>query len=149
MRNKGFTLIELMVAIAIVAILAAILMVNMQGYAKDARASKALASLSSTVPSMISCWGNSGSSDYVKKPSSGDDICSISSSYGQWPKTGNGTDLSTYNYSSNASSGQLTKPGWFVALASDSSGDNKTICCNSTMNNCAIISVTCDQNATW
>ena len=58
--NSAFTLIELLVAMAIIALLVAVVLVQFQGYAKGARASKALGQLSSVIPGMGSCWGNGG-----------------------------------------------------------------------------------------
>lgn len=126
-NNKAFTLIEIMVAIAIVGILAAVVLVSMKSYGAKGRSTKALAQLSSAIPSMISCWGNAGT---VNAPSSGGDICSLAASYGQWPATSG--DLSSYSYGSSVSS----KSSWYISLTSGSSDDNKRICCNSTMNSC-------------
>lgn len=140
-EKRGFTLIELMVAIAIIAILSAIILVSMQGYAKDARASKALAQLSGAIPSLMSCWGN-GLTPNV--PSSGGNICGSDNKYGIWPIAGSG-ELSSYSYAST-----LTDKGdWVVELSSGSTQDNKKICCNSKMNSCGIISGTCSADATW
>lgn len=124
----GFTLVEIMVAIAIVAILASVVLVSMTSYRARARSAKALASLSSALPGMVSCWGNGGS---VASPSSGGDICSLSSGYGKWPNLAG--DLGSYSYGGDVSD----KNSWYVSAASDS--DNRKICCNSAMNNCKIL----------
>ena len=117
-RKQAFTLIELMVAIAIIAVLVAVILVQFQGYAKGALASKALAELSSAIPGMVSCWGNSGT---VNTPSSGGNICNLGSGYGQWPQTAAG-DLATYSYGGDTSS----KANWFVAFA-NSNDEKKSV----------------------
>ena len=141
--KKAFTLIEILVAIAIVGILAAVVLVSMSSYGKKARASKALASLSSAIPNIISCLGNSGT---VKDPSGGNNICSLDSktshNYGVWPVVGG--DLANYSYDSFAVGGSLGGiadiKNWVFAMHSDDSHDNVKICCNSAMNSCKILS---------
>jgi len=137
-KNKtGFTLIELLVAIAIVGIMAAVVLVSMQTFGKKARASKALAQLSSAIPSMYSCWGNGGN---MNPPASGVDICDINTGYGKWPIVGSG-----YNYSSGSSAKGVPahKDDWYVGLKITQ--DEQMICCNSKMNNCDSFSteITC------
>jgi len=85
--KKGFTLIEIIVAVAIVGILAAVVMVSMKSYAASARATKVQAMLSSVIPNMQSCWTFvqpnaevQGPDNYNIRP-----ICSGGSSYGLWP----------------------------------------------------------------
>jgi len=130
--KQAFTLIEIMVAIAIVAILTMVVLAQFQRYAKGARASKALAQLSSAIPLMVSCWGNTGT---VNSPSSGGYICKINGSdvpsYGQWPYTAG--DLVDYSYGGTTTN----KANWFVVIANSS--DSKKICCNSVMSNCKIL----------
>jgi prepilin-type N-terminal cleavage/methylation domain-containing protein len=127
-NKKGFTLIEILVAIAIVGILASVVLVSMMSYRAKARSAKMLASLSSAVPSMVSCWGNSGT---VASPSSGADICDLSSGYGKWPSLAG--DLSSYSYGGDVSN----KNSWYVSAASGT--DDRKICCNSAMNSCKIL----------
>jgi len=126
--RKAFTLIEILVAIAIVGILAVVVLVSMTASRSKARSAKALASLSSAIPSMVSCWGNGG---IVSSPSSGGNICSLAASYGQWPQTAG--DLSSYSYAGSVSS----KTSWYVMLTSGT--DDRRICCNSAMNNCKLL----------
>lgn len=134
-NKKAFTLIELLVAIAIVGILAAVVLVSMSSYAKKARSAKALAQLSSMIPSMYSCWGNATIADAVNTPLSGGDICKISSSYGKWPQIAG--DLSSYKY--DGSSIDNTNKKFAILFTSGSSDDDKEICCNSAMNSCKIL----------
>ncbi|HBB36654.1 MAG: hypothetical protein UX02_C0001G0019 [Candidatus Moranbacteria bacterium GW2011_GWC1_45_18] len=140
--KTGFTLIELMVAVAIIGILAGVVLVQMQGYAKDARATKAIAQLSSVIPSMYSCWGNGGKVN-VPGQNGGADVCSTNPSYGKWPNFT--SDMDSYDFTvsvendSNqpdycASPGCINKDAWYVYV--DSNSDNKRICCNLAMKSC-------------
>jgi prepilin-type N-terminal cleavage/methylation domain-containing protein len=91
-KNTGFTLIELLVTIGIIAILAGVVLVGMSGYRSNARATKALTSLLSVVPSMASCWSFGGYVYSPENPNQGGNICSLNPSYGKWP------DLSSIEY---------------------------------------------------
>ncbi len=135
--KKAFTLIEIMVAIAIIGIMVGVVLVSMREYAKRARSSKALAQLSSVIPAMYSCWGNGKE---VKNPSSGGYICKEPGSgganiagYGNWPTAGTGTDLSSYSYSQSIDN---TNKTFFVRLTSND--DDSRVCCNSAMKNCKL-----------
>jgi prepilin-type N-terminal cleavage/methylation domain-containing protein len=142
-KNKAFTLIEIMVAIAIMAILAGTVLVSMKSYGARSRSTKALAQLSSAIPSMISCWGNGGN---VNQPNAvgGNDICRGLSSYGQWP-----TASGDYRYNSDGSTSCgmgncIDKSQWWVYVESD--GDNTKACCNMTVNGCASTIKTASTN---
>jgi len=131
-KKVGFTLIEIMVTIAIIGILAAVVMVSMSSYAKKARASRALAQASSVIPSMISCWGNGGTVN-----SSGQ-ICSLGSGYGSWPTLPSG-------YSFSGVTGTSSSSFYFSVT-----GESQTICCNSAMNSCGMVnSGVCNESTTW
>ncbi len=132
---RGFTLIEIMVAIGIVGILAAVVLTTMSSYGKRARASRALAQASSVIPSLVSCAGNGGTPNL----NGTGDLCSLSSSYGSWPtwpSSDYGVDGSNWTSSSN----------WYFKVKVES-GMN-AICCNSKMNSCGQ-PATCDASATW
>jgi prepilin-type N-terminal cleavage/methylation domain-containing protein len=140
-KNKGFTLIEIMVAIAIVGITSAMVLVSMNSFGAKARSSKALAQLSSAIPSMVSCWGNSND---VKNPTSGGGgaICKQKASdggaditsYGYWPSwTG---DLDDYGFNLSPGDTVLTSPSsWKISVH----GDQFELCCNAKMNSCGNI----------
>jgi len=131
--NFGFTLIEIMVAIAIVGILAAVVLVQFSSYGKKARASRALAQASSVMSAMYSCWGNGGD------VTSGTNICSLGSSYGTWPVLPSG-----YSYSGNSITKAQSASPWAFSVT----GESQTICCNSRMNSCGQPS-SCSVDATW
>jgi|GEM_PF-1110602 prepilin-type N-terminal cleavage/methylation domain-containing protein len=132
--NNAFTLIEILVAIGIVSILAAVVLVSMKSFGARGRSAKALGQLSSVIPSMVSCWGNGKT---VKNPTDGGGaICRESgvggadvTSYGYYPDLSTG-DLSSYSY------GQIDmgKGSWHFGIQSPS--DDKAICCNMTLNAC-------------
>ena len=128
-NNWGFTLVEIMVAIGIVSILAAVVLVSMKSFGAKGRSAKALAQLSSAIPSMVSCWGNGGT---VQNSSDDGDICLMNTSYGKWPDTGSG-DIKSYDYGTGNVSNRTS---WFLYLDSSSSNDNVRICCNSAMKSC-------------
>jgi prepilin-type N-terminal cleavage/methylation domain-containing protein len=130
--RKAFTLIEILVAIAIIAILAAIILVSMSTYGKKARASRAMAQASSVIPAMVSCAGNGGT------PAFSGDICSLGSGYGSWPAFPD-------DYSVNASD-WTSASSWYFSVHSDD--DSQTICCDSAMNSCGQPS-SCSASATW
>lgn len=138
-NKKAFSLIEIMVAIAIIGIMSATVLVSLKSFGARGRSAKALAQISSALPAMISCAGNQGNAG-VNAPSLNgtDDICNTYPSYGQWPKVGSGTDLSTYGYTSGFASGSFNPTSWYVYLQSpNSSGnDNVRVCCNSAMKGC-------------
>jgi prepilin-type N-terminal cleavage/methylation domain-containing protein len=140
----GFTLIEIMVAIGIMGILAAVVLVSMKSFAAKGRSAKALAQISSAIPAMYSCRGDGGT---FSDPSSGSDICSTSS-YGKWPSV---TDYSINEYSAPFSD-SVIKDDWLIVFRSDSSHDNVKICCNARMKSCGIVgdaSVECLKTTTW
>jgi prepilin-type N-terminal cleavage/methylation domain-containing protein len=89
-KNKAFTLIEIMVTIAIIGILAGVVLVSMSSYRDRARATAALQTLSSAMPFATKCAlegkklnfeGNGNAT-----PKGGTLICDGSS--GAWPELG-------------------------------------------------------------
>lgn len=151
--KAGFTLVELLVAIAIIAIMAAVILISMQGYAKDARASKALGTISSIIPSMYSCWGNGGDVIFIKDVYMTWDgwICGMPGggglSYGLYPKSQG--ELASYKYdSSNSQEGNCSQswcPGCPCLDKNDfsfyfySDTDQKKICCNKALKGCKVL----------
>jgi prepilin-type N-terminal cleavage/methylation domain-containing protein len=108
MKNKeGFTLVEVMVAIAIVSILAGAILTSMKGYGAKARGAKLAGSLNSVIAIMKSC--RSFANGDVLLPSPGNNICSLGSSqtssadqYGKWPDLSQiGSDYSYINDTDN------------------------------------------------
>jgi prepilin-type N-terminal cleavage/methylation domain-containing protein len=132
-NNSSFTLVELMVVIAIIGILAGVVLVSMSSYGKKARASRALSQASSVIPSMISCAGNGGT------PAFSGNICSLSASYGTWPTFPTGYSVAASNWTSSSN--------WYFRV----DGESQYICCNSKMNGCGQVAnaAACTNIAIW
>lgn len=163
-QNKAFTLIEIMVAIAIIAIMAGVVLVSMKGFAAKGRSAKALGELSSAIPSMVSCKGNGYAADNIKSMTwsdeeGGNSICvtknngantigTAVSGYGFWPKMEGDLANYKYVYYNHTNDDEKTPPIlWYFAANSGSTSDNVMICCNQTINGCEILPqkwATCD-----
>lgn len=138
-NKKAFTLIELMVAIAIIGVLSAVVLVSVKEYGQKARGSRAKAQASSAIFPLVSCFTNGGTKN---DPATygGNNICSYGSGYGTWPST----DAIKYSYSAVTGS---SAGSWFFVISS--SADGIYICCNSTMNSCGEVnsSAACNLSA--
>ena len=134
--KTGFTLIELMVAIAIIGILAGVMITSMMGYRDKARATAALQVAESVMPAAMECnlrgqnivtnfpGSDSDSGQAGSNSSAGGEICAGSSA--TWP---------TLNTSSTTGWGWCYVGGdpsypnrYFYTLRNSSSG--KKILCN-------------------
>jgi prepilin-type N-terminal cleavage/methylation domain-containing protein len=139
--RSAFTLIEIMVAIAIVGILAAVVLVSMNSFADKARTTRALAQASSVVPSMISCAGNGGTVSFAVG-----NICTVitgASNYGAWPTW----PSSAYTVADNDPVPYYASSSDWVFRVTVDTGQTP-ICCNSAMNGCGQAS-SCDAATTW
>ncbi len=100
-------MIELMIAIAIVGILAAVALVSMISYRSKARSAKIVGALNSAVISMQNCWTFANGD--VRIPASNENICYLDTSqttnadqYGKWPDLSEiGSDYSYINDTDN------------------------------------------------
>jgi prepilin-type N-terminal cleavage/methylation domain-containing protein len=119
-KNQGFTLIEILIVIAMIAILSSAILVSVSGQREQARRSKVLVEVSGLIQPMMMCWSDGGT---VRNSGN---ICSLGAGYGVWP------DLAASGWSLTASN--FTDSGnWFFQV---SDGSNY-ICCNSTYDRCA------------
>jgi len=124
-NDLGFTLVELMTVMAIIAILATAIIMSLSSHKKRAEGAKALTELSAVMQNIYLCIADEGT---VSSPSNGGVICSIGGAYGSWPSmTGS---LTGYTYSS---SGFATQP-WFYSVTK--AADKVSVCCNSTNGRC-------------
>ncbi|MFW5885064.1 MAG: type II secretion system protein [Patescibacteria group bacterium] len=122
-NKKGFTLIEMVIAVAVLAIVSAAILVSISGQKEKAEATEMLTEMSATIQPIMMCLSDGGN---VNSPSGGDRICDISSNYGQWPNPSD--SFGSYN-SSSFSGGD-----WYFYV--DSGSDGYRICCNSNMTGC-------------
>lgn len=138
MRNtkKGFTLVELLLTIAIVAILAGALLVSMSGQKGYAERTKALGELSSLVNPILMCKTDGGTINNPDAGAGGTGICNIGggvvTTYGVWPSTASTGPLAPFG---NYQAGQLGQSNWWFFVSDGSA----RVCCNGNSNRCAII----------
>jgi prepilin-type N-terminal cleavage/methylation domain-containing protein len=129
-NKKGFTLIELMLVVAIIGILAGIIMVSLSGQRQRAQDTKILAELSATIQPMLMCLSDDKD---VTVPNNGGNICLALPAYGLWPNYG-----ADYTFMpSTLDSFNNTPPAldWFFYVE----GELKIICCNEISKKCSKI----------
>ncbi len=103
--HPGFTLIELILVMAIVGVLAAAVIVGIGSQRERAQETKVLAELSGTIQSIALCRSDGGE---ISEPATagGNLICSIDGSfnnnYGMWPKMPDGFSYTSSIINSNA-----------------------------------------------
>ncbi|MFO7807337.1 MAG: type II secretion system protein [Candidatus Moraniibacteriota bacterium] len=96
-KNEGFTLIEMIIAVAVLAIVSGAILVSISGQKEKAESNRILTEASATVQPIMMCLSDGGS---VNSPNSngGNNICNISPEYGQWPETSS----SDFSYGSSS-----------------------------------------------
>lgn len=144
--KNGFSLIELMLVVAVIGILAGIVMVPLRGQRERAEDIKILADLSATIQPILVCFSD-GNNVYFPSASGTENICRDGtnnaelSAYGQWPDMD-----SEYQYDDSATfKGKVvgSEEDWSFWIA----GNDYNICCNKRNKQCAKIlsSITCDN----
>ncbi|HHX58412.1 MAG TPA: prepilin-type N-terminal cleavage/methylation domain-containing protein [Candidatus Moranbacteria bacterium] len=129
-RRCGFTLVELLLVIAIIGILSGIILVGVTSYRKNARVTKVMAELGGQLQNITMCFSDDGS---VGAPNGGSNICQGRSSYGKWPAL-----LGDWGY---GSSEFRSSSNWYFSASS--SEDRAIICCNSTYSKCGKVDGGC------
>ncbi len=135
----GFTLVELLLVLAIISILSGTILVSVSAHKKRAEEAKMQAQLAGAIQNMVLCRSDDGTINEPHDSAGGGDICSLSSNYGKWPKTGAPTNFSNY-----VSDGAFEDGNWFVYT------DDGTarICCNSGSNQCQHLATAAACDAT-
>ena len=128
--RQGFTLIELMTVMAIIAILATAIIMSLSSHKKRAEGTKALTELSGVMQNIYLCIADEG---IVNAPASNGNICSglgaADTSYGSWPDLSSGA-LVNFNYNRY---GDFASTSWGYSATST---DGTVVCCNSTSGRC-------------
>ena len=130
--DLGFTLVELMTVMAIIAILATAIIMSLSSHKKRAAGAKALTEMSAVMQNIYLCIADEGT---VNPPTinGGNNICGTlanAAAYGTWPDLSSGA-LAGFNY--NGGSNFAIQP-WVYSITD--SGAGTTICCNSTSGRC-------------
>lgn len=120
MKKKAFTLIELMVVIAIIGILATMIVINIVGAQKKARVNSALSNMNEALKVASACVVNEGK---VSTYGAGSLICDDNTVNAKWPTFPNGY-VATITVSS---AGVITAVG-----LTSSSADSTTYACTTT-----------------
>lgn len=127
-RGEGFTLIEIMLAIGVLAILSGAVLVSVSGQRDKARVNRMFSEMSAVVPLIYMCAADEGElSGETGVINGGTNICNLGSAYGQWPVGQEGFAL----YSRT---GNIESNNWFFSIKQTSSGIY--ICCSAGETGC-------------
>lgn len=138
-KIKGFTLIEMLLAIAILAVLSGAILISISAQRDKARATRMLSELSATIQPIYMCVADGG---IIQSPSGGvggGDICDLSPNYGNWPIKQDGFSNYVASNSTNFDS-----DSWYIRV----DGLGIRVCCNSKMTGCKNLDsvAPCDAN---
>lgn len=133
--RKGFTLIEMLTVIAIIAILSAVVLVSTQSAMTQSRKASALTSAESVLPELVTCQDDEGEAITGATPVALNRICCedtgcgsfVSGHSATWPEIRNG-----WNYSNAAG---LVSDGTYSFLLTNDAGTD-TITCSMAGNRC-------------
>ena len=125
-QNKGFTLVEMLLAIAILVVLSSAILVSISSQKEKAERTRTLSEMSATIQPIYMCLADGGS---VTTPSNGGNICSGESAYGQWPTLMTG--FSAYSFT-----GSFPSNTWRFRTTHTAS--SMYICCNAALTGCEI-----------
>jgi len=134
LNKKGFTLLELLLVLAIIVILSGVILVSVGSQRKKARETKMLTELSATLQPILMCYSDGGT---IEAPTSGENICSLGDSYGKWPSLPDDFTENGNKYSSDFSGSN-----WYFFIEND----NVQICCNNYSGRCGLQSANDECN---
>jgi prepilin-type N-terminal cleavage/methylation domain-containing protein len=121
--NQGFTLIELILVMAIIGVLAGAIIVGIGGQRDKAERTKLLSELSATIQPMMMCLSD-GNNVNTPNSAGGNPICSGQASYGVWPEVSD-----EWSYPSHLQ-GVGSSGNWRIFLAEGNIDTEGTdICC--------------------
>lgn len=135
--RRGFTLIELMIVIAIIGILAGVVTVSMKSSVDKSKRASALTSAASVLPELVTCEDDGGFTSNRTSPTSGGGVICVTTSGGstavsghdaQWP------DISQTGWSYSATAGTINSAYSFTLTKTD--GPNSPITCTLASNGC-------------
>jgi prepilin-type N-terminal cleavage/methylation domain-containing protein len=121
-KEKGFTLVELLLAMAVISILSGAILVSISSQRKRAFQSKMLSELSGTIQPMLMCRTDDNGIVPPTGGAGGGNICDTGSEYGTWPST-SGNDFGNYT----STDGDWDDGSWHFYI----DDGTRRICCNS------------------
>jgi len=126
-NKKGFTLVEMLLAVAVLMLLSGAILVSVSSQREKARATRMLTELSGTIQPVYMCLADGGLVNSPSGGTGGGNICSLSANYGSWP-----VRLSGFSSYVASNSGNFSANTWYVYL----NGNGARICCNAHLSGC-------------
>jgi prepilin-type N-terminal cleavage/methylation domain-containing protein len=144
-NKKAFTLIELLIVIAIIGILAATVMVSLGNARKKARQAAVQATLSSILPSIYMCFDAGVNVNAAATPGT-TAICTATGLTEVWPILNAG---STTGWDwTGTQTGTATTGDFYIAASNGATATDNKVCCNSKLNSCQVLAGNATCNAT-
>jgi prepilin-type N-terminal cleavage/methylation domain-containing protein len=125
-EKKGFTLVELLIVIAIIGILASVVTVSSQGGIVKSKKASAITTLSSVLPELVTCQDDNGTINLYNVASK---ICNEASHSVLWP------DISKSGYTVTAGAVNNAGISTYTFTAKNAAGTD-TITCSYAKNSC-------------